>query len=84
MPFYEYKCCDCNNVFTLLRSVDKKDDATNCPKCGSPNVKRVISRPMVSRAKSPSNSDSSIDISSTTSSSSCAGCSGGDCSSCGL
>jgi len=84
MPFYEYKCGECNNVFTLLRSVDKKDEVVNCPKCNSMNVKRVISRPMVSRVKSSDKTDSSIEISSSPSSSSCANCSGGDCSSCGF
>jgi|YelNatPaOPRAMG01_1025707.scaffolds.fasta_scaffold87944_3 putative FmdB family regulatory protein len=84
MPFYEYKCNDCKNLFTLLRSVDKKDDEANCPSCGSSDIKRVISKPMVSRPKSSNSADSSIDIESSTSSSSCAGCSGGDCSSCGF
>ena len=43
MPIYEYICLKCNEKFSLLRSIDASDHDTDCPKCTSNDVKKVIS-----------------------------------------
>lgn len=40
MPIYEYKCQKCNHKFEKLL-FDKQ--RIHCPKCGSINVKKLIS-----------------------------------------
>jgi putative FmdB family regulatory protein len=52
MPIYEFRCLSCNECFEIL--VMKKDEevAANCPKCGSEEFERVMSRACV--AVSPS------------------------------
>ncbi|MCE8418426.1 FmdB family zinc ribbon protein [Rhodovulum sulfidophilum] len=43
MPIYNYRCTACEAEFELLRSLS--DDSTPaCPDCGSPEVKRLLSR----------------------------------------
>ena len=42
MPIYEYACRSCSERFELLTYVSKADRAT-CPKCGSVDVKRLMS-----------------------------------------
>jgi putative FmdB family regulatory protein len=42
MPIYEYVCNKCSEKFSLLRGINAKDDA-QCPKCGSADVKKVLS-----------------------------------------
>lgn len=49
MPIYDYECQECSQVFEVfLRSYDSKD--TECPGCGSKNLKRLISASYVIRA----------------------------------
>ena len=43
MPIYEYICLKCNEKFTLLQSMYPADNNTECPKCSSREVKKVIS-----------------------------------------
>ena len=43
MPIYEYICLKCNKKFTLLQSMYPADNNTECPKCSSREVKKVIS-----------------------------------------
>ena len=43
MPIYEYICLKCNEKFTLLQSMYPADNNTECPKCFSREVKKVIS-----------------------------------------
>jgi len=40
MPIYEYKCQKCNYQFEKLVWGEEK---TKCPKCGSENLKKLIS-----------------------------------------
>ncbi len=42
MPTYDYKCTQCDCDFEKLTSMATKDEAT-CPKCGSSQVKRLLS-----------------------------------------
>jgi putative FmdB family regulatory protein len=43
MPIYEYKCQKCNEQFSLLQSLYPEDTSTECPKCGSKEVKKALS-----------------------------------------
>lgn len=44
MPTYEFQCMNCKNTFTLKMSVTEMEKTkVTCPKCGSENVKKVIS-----------------------------------------
>ena len=77
MPIYEYVCADCNNKFEEL--VFKNDEEVQCPKCSSKNTKKLMSL-----CRSKVSGKSSLDgISTNNSGSSCAGCSGGSCATCG-
>ena len=43
MPIYEYACNACNEIFALLQwTQDEKD--TTCPRCGSQNIKKLVSQ----------------------------------------
>lgn len=86
MPIFEYRCSDCGNEFEEL--VFDRDDCPPCPKCQSEKTGKLMSA-VRSRVKggasAPAESASGDDSGglSTSTSSPCAGCSGGDCSSCG-
>jgi putative FmdB family regulatory protein len=43
VPYYDYRCEDCSRTFEERRPIDKRDEAV-CPDCGSPRVKRLLSR----------------------------------------
>ena len=43
MPFYEYHCPDCQETFTLLRSISDRDEPAECPECGHRTETRAIS-----------------------------------------
>ncbi|MCS7215879.1 MAG: zinc ribbon domain-containing protein [Thermodesulfovibrio sp.] len=44
MPVYEFQCMDCKKTFTVKMSVMEMEKANiTCPKCGSKNVKKMIS-----------------------------------------
>ena len=43
MPIYEYKCMKCSEKFSLLQSLYPSEDNTECPKCSSTEVKKIIS-----------------------------------------
>ena len=43
MPIYEYICMKCNNKFSLLQSLYPESNDTECPKCDSKEVKKVVS-----------------------------------------
>jgi putative FmdB family regulatory protein len=45
MPIYEYRCPKCNQQFEQLV---RGDETVTCPKCGSPNLTKLLSRPAVS------------------------------------
>jgi putative FmdB family regulatory protein len=44
MPIYEFRCLACNQCFEIL--IMKKDETieTQCPKCGSEDFERVLSK----------------------------------------
>jgi putative FmdB family regulatory protein len=70
MPIYEYECVKCQRDFESL--VLGKDDGVRCPSCHSDRVKKLMSAVAFK---------SSGDFASSTSSG-CAGCSSGSCSTC--
>lgn len=41
MPYYEYRCQECREVFGVERSMSESSEACNCDKCGSDNVSRI-------------------------------------------
>lgn len=43
MPIYEYACGDCPEVFSVFQGISAAEKDTQCPKCGSINVKKQIS-----------------------------------------
>jgi len=43
MPIYEYMCMKCNNKFSLLQSLYPESKDTECPKCDSKEVKKMVS-----------------------------------------
>jgi putative FmdB family regulatory protein len=43
MPMYEFKCTKCSDVFEELIRNTKDNNDVQCPECGSPDVKRVLS-----------------------------------------
>lgn len=43
MPIYEYKCQECDHVFEDMVLSSKDSGPDKCPKCGAPNVSRLIS-----------------------------------------
>jgi putative FmdB family regulatory protein len=44
MPVYEYTCKKCDARFEkLLRSMSRRDEKVECPKCGSKDTSRALS-----------------------------------------
>ena len=78
MPIYEYKCEKCGNEFEEIVIGSAED--VKCPACGSDKTGRLMSR---CRHKSAGGAAVSLGEASSAPSGGCAGCSGGDCSSCG-
>lgn len=61
MPIYEYTCNACNEIFALLKWANADDEDTACPKCGSKDVRKMISSfSCSSSADSGSSSDGSF------------------------
>ena len=77
MPIYEFACDKCEEQFETL--VFRSDDAVTCPKCGSENVRRVMS---VCGFKSGGEKGAASSRMGSGASSSCAGYGGGSCSTC--
>ncbi|MDY6873502.1 MAG: zinc ribbon domain-containing protein [Chloroflexota bacterium] len=73
MPIYEYTCQDCGGSFETIRAMKDADAELACTHCQSHHIKRNLS--LFNAA--------SGGIALTTSNSSCGGCAGGSCSSCG-
>ncbi|MGM0599606.1 MAG: FmdB family zinc ribbon protein [Candidatus Rifleibacteriota bacterium] len=44
MPLYEYACADCKRKFTVLTSIDKRDEPKECANCGNKNSRRLVSK----------------------------------------
>ncbi|NLI81348.1 MAG: zinc ribbon domain-containing protein [Deltaproteobacteria bacterium] len=77
MPIFEYECCDCCECFEQL--VFRQDEPVRCPKCSSSSVQRKMS---VFGFKSGGEKGAASSRMGSGASSSCAGCSGGSCSTC--
>ncbi len=43
MPFYEYKCADCDKPFEMLVASPALADSVVCRYCGSESVRRLVS-----------------------------------------
>lgn len=57
MPIYEYLCTTCNRIYSFMaKNIEEtKTKQPTCPKCGSANLRKQISRFSVGTA--PTNSD---------------------------
>ncbi len=44
MPVFEYLCNDCNNKYEILHLSSEKKEDIICPKCGSINYIKLLSR----------------------------------------
>ena len=44
MPLFEYRCDDCAAKFTQLVGMTADSREPNCPKCGSANARKLVSR----------------------------------------
>jgi putative FmdB family regulatory protein len=44
MPIYEYACNNCEHTLDALQKMSE-DPLTDCPACGKPQLKRLISAP---------------------------------------
>ena len=58
MPFYEYRCNECGEAFEKMLRFSEADQLPVCPKCGSPNTQKKLSK-VVSFGASSSGSTSS-------------------------
>lgn len=52
MAFYDYKCAKCANIFEIEKGMKEKPKDLKCPKCLSPEVNRVFTKPRVLRGES--------------------------------
>ena len=59
MPIYEYTCIKCNKDFSALQRIGCTEKDTQCPDCGSKNVKKKISAFCCSQAGSVPTSSAS-------------------------
>jgi putative FmdB family regulatory protein len=48
MPLFEFSCNACGETFEEITSSTTKKDVT-CPKCGSKDVKKLVSATVVTR-----------------------------------
>lgn len=44
MPIYEYACKSCGHTFDALQKMTE-DPLTDCPDCGEPELKKLLSAP---------------------------------------
>ena len=44
MPLFEFRCLDCQKRFTFLTGVIVENNEPKCPRCGSAQLKKLISR----------------------------------------
>jgi putative FmdB family regulatory protein len=49
MPEYEYECLECRNIFSVHQMVSEheKNSGVQCDRCGSTNVRQLLSGPTV-------------------------------------
>lgn len=72
MPIYEFDCRACKKPFELMISFSRLGEA-RCPKCGSADVRRLMSTFAARTSSGPTNGNSG---------SSCTGCASRNCSAC--
>ncbi|HAG11754.1 MAG TPA: zinc ribbon domain-containing protein [Desulfotomaculum sp.] len=77
MPVYEFKCMECESRFERLCQIGETGQNLSCPKCGKPEPYRVMSS-FETGGKNGGDSDTFAG-----SSGGCAGCSSGNCATCG-
>ena len=84
MARYDYRCTECGTVFEVEHPMGERPEVA-CPACGAP-CERVFEASAITFTGSGFYNTDSRDRSGTSSesshSTSCAGCSGGDCSGC--
>jgi putative FmdB family regulatory protein len=73
MPIYEYLCQDCGERFEVVRAMKDADAPVACGKCSGEHTQRMLSVFFASSGGRVVAGGGS----------SCAGCAGGSCSSCG-
>jgi putative FmdB family regulatory protein len=49
MPIFDYKCQACGQVFELLTRSSGEDGSPACPDCGSRNLEKLVSAPVILR-----------------------------------
>jgi len=76
MPFYDYKCAKCSEIFEIEKGMKETPKDLKCPKCKSPSVNRVFTKPRVLRG------EAALLDSKGTSGSDCNTCVDGVCSTC--
>jgi putative FmdB family regulatory protein len=76
MPVYDYKCQKCRKVFEKFLRTFSAADSVKCEKCGSSQVKKLVSCCAISSGGKSESQGSSK------SSSSCGSCSHSHCSTC--
>ena len=77
MPVYEYYCASCEKRFEALRTMSQAAAPIECPRCATPNARKVIS---VFAAITRDGGSSRLVASS--GASGCGSCAGGHCASC--
>ncbi|HEY9677307.1 MAG TPA: FmdB family zinc ribbon protein [Drouetiella sp.] len=75
MPFYEYRCAECREVFGLDRSMSESSQPADCTACGSTSTNRIWNAFIRSGGITP-------DVGQGTSRSSSSSGGGGGCGSC--
>jgi len=50
MPFYEYSCSGCGEIFEVLQKLGASADGVQCPKCGEKDCKKLMSASTVQGA----------------------------------
>jgi putative FmdB family regulatory protein len=51
MPLFEYRCAECAKRFTFLAGVIVENSEPACPRCGSTQLKKLISRVRYGRSE---------------------------------
>jgi putative FmdB family regulatory protein len=60
MPIYEYACKKCSENFAILQWTSEEEAETACPRCGSKDIKKIISSFSCSSADTGSSSGGSF------------------------
>jgi putative FmdB family regulatory protein len=54
MPIYDYKCRACGKVTEIFNPGYDEQNTPTCPDCGSRNLERVLSAPVLLKNAAPS------------------------------